>query len=1055
MKRNLLKFFFVLLLLGLKAYAQTKTVTGTVTGKDDGVPIPGVTVTVAGTKSGTVTNGDGVYTIKVPDGQQSLTFSSVGYLTKTVPVSGLKISVALESNQRALSEVLVVGYGTALKSQSVGNTASIKGADIAERPVQSFDQALGGKAAGVQITIPNGVLNNPPVIRIRGINSISLSSYPLIIIDGVATYTGDQSGTSAAGNALAAINPNDIEDVEVLKDASAAAIYGSRAANGVILVTTKRGKKGKPVVSYDGWYGLTNVQKLPKLLDAFQYTDIKNEGLKNAGSYNDVVTTPQTKALNYYALTNGPDGQPINTRWYDYTYRQGKSMSNALNVSGGSETTNYYISINRTDQQGIVVKNDYKRTGILFNVDNKVTKAITIGAKLSYATEDNLAAVSSGSLSGQAFGTAGLGRVALVNSPNVSPYNNDGSYNLTGNSLGIMNNKQAAVGYYNPVVMIDLDRSNNYLNTLQSNVYLQVKPLPWITVKTQYGINNLYSFNDSFGNPINGDSQASGGSASESYSQAKKWVWTNTAQADRTFGKHSLSFLIGNEQERNTSQGLSATRTTLSDPAFNAFAAGYTTVSNGGSISENYLVSFFSRLNYDFDKKYLLNANVRQDQYSAFGAGKKKGTFYGVGLGWQISQEDFWATSGLDKIFSSFKLRGSYGTVGNISGLGSLASYSFYSTGLYGGASTLVPSQTGNDQIGWESSKKTDVGFTFGILKDRITFEAAYYKNTLDGLIYSVPQAPSAGLASSPQINVASMYNKGYEFTVNIEAVRKANFSWQSSFNIAYNQNKVTSLAEGITQFTSITSGLETASITKVGYPIGMIYVTRTDGVDPATGRRIFISASGQRALYQFGGSPAYTNPDGTAFVNSATGTATISGADAVIYRNSSPKVSGGFDNTFRYKKFDLGVTMTYQLGFWIYYGTNAGLHDQRYWNNSTDILNRWTTPGQVTNIPRVVANDNVSNGSSYPLDINVFKGDFLKVRNISLGYTLPNVWLNKIKVSSARIYVSAQNLITFTQYPGTDPEVSSNGNSTSTSGIERNSVANGRTITAGLSFKF
>jgi len=1047
MKEKLL-VLFLLTVLSFSVQAQQKKITGKVTSTKDGLPLPGVSVVVPGARIAAQTGADGVYNISVPNNTNSLTFRFLGYVSKTVSISSSgTVNAAMEEDSNTLNDVVVTGYGTMKKRDLIGSVTSIRGDQVANKPVQSFDQALGGKAAGVQISIPNGVLNNPPVFRIRGTNSISLSSYPLIVIDGVATFTGDASGTNAAGNALASINPNDIETMDILKDASATAIYGSRAANGVVVITTKKGKTGRAVVTYDGWAGLANVQRLPEMMDAFQYTDIKNEGLRNAGTYN--------AATNAYALTNGPDGQPINTNWYDYAYRQGFSHSNSVSVSGGSESTTYYMSLNYTNQQGIIVKNDYKRLGAIFNVDHKISQKLSIGAKLQYANEDNLAVISSGSLSGQAFSTAGLGRVALVNAPNVSPYTNTGAYNLTGNNLGLMNNKVSQVGFYNPVVQIDLDRSYNYLNRIQSNAYVQYKPISWITLRSVYGLDYLYSTNDSFANPFNGDgynaTPANAGSATLSYSQNKRWVWTTTAQADKTFNEaHTFSLLVGTEQQNTTARSFGATRTGLSDQAFNDFTAGYAQFSNTGGYGQNYLFSVFGRLSYDFKKKYILNATLRQDEYSAFGPDKKAGTFYSVGAGYEIAQEDFWKNSGIGKVFSSFRLRGSYGEVGNFNGLDNYAPNSYYSAGLFGGAPTLNFSQAGNQMIGWETSKKLDIGINFGILNDKITFETAYYKNDIDGLIYNVPQAPSAGLPNSPQTNIGSMYNKGFEFTVNAQAISTKDFSWTPSFNFTYNKNLITSLTPTIDQFTSATSSLETASISKVGTSLGMLYVVTTAGVDPATGRRIFVAANGRKMLYDHSSPVAsrWRYEDGTI----APG---ITSQDQQIYGNSQPKFYGGFINNFKYKNIDLSMTITYQAGFYIYNGTQASIMDQRFWNNSTDILNRWTTPGQITSVPRVVAGDNMSNGSAVPLDINVYKGDFIKLRDISLGYTLPNSLLAKLKITSARIYVSGQNLIILTKYNGTDPEVSSNGGANASQGVERNSVASGRVFTAGLNFKF
>lgn len=1055
--KKLLHLLIVMLAVTSQTYGQTKTITGIVTGSDDQKPIAGVSVIIKGTSTGTQTGGNGEFSISVPSNQSVLVFTFIGYAKKEISIGNTtSLKVAIYPNSSELSEVIVTGYGTQRRKDVIGSVSKIGGSEVQNKPVQSFDQALAGKAAGVQITSPNGVLNNPPVFRIRGTNSISLSSYPLIVIDGVATFTDNQSGTSAAGNPLSSINPSDIENITVLKDAAASAIYGSRAANGVVIITTKKGKTGKATVSYDVWTGWTDVQRLPQMLDAFQYTDIKNEALRNANTYNE-----QTNA---YALSYDAAGNPISTRWYDYIYRTGFSQNHTLNVSGGSESTKYYVSTNFSDQNGILVKNGFERKQALVNLDHTANKYLSVGMKFSYSNELNTAATTSGSLNDQAFGTAGLGRIVLVNSPNVSPFLNDGSYNIntTTNSLGGMSNRVTTVGYYNPIPAIDLDRSNSENDHLQTNLYLQVNPFPWMTIKSQYGLDYLAVDNATFGNPVHGDSFTGGGSASSFLYKNKRWVWTNLITLNHTFAdKHAFNFIAGNEQQRSTYNAYGLSRTTLSDKAFDVIQAGYLTnnisgfTSGSTGVGENYLVSFFGNLNYDFDKKYFLQANIRRDEYSAFGPENKAGYFYGFALGYEISKEKFWSIIGAEKIFSSFKLRSSYGLVGNNNGLGDYAPYSFYANGLYGGAATLFPNTTGNPAIAWESVKKFDAGINFGILNDRITGEVAYYKNNSDGLIYSVPQAPSAGLPSTPLQNIGSMNNKGLEFSLTADAVRSKNFTWTPSINFAFNKNQITGLADGINQFTTATSGLETVSLSRVGGPLGQLYVVRTAGVDQATGRRIFLDGSGRKVYYQHyvatgSGQFNWSYEDGTRAptINQA--------ADGVAYANSQPKFYGGFDNNFRYKNFDLGFTLTYQLGYSIYYGTGSGLRDQRYWNNEVAILNRWTTPGQITDIPKVVANDNVSNGSSFPLDVNVYNGNFVKLRNVALGYTLPNNLLTKTKIfSNARLYVSGQNLVILTNYPGPDPEVSSNGQSNSAQGIDRNQVGSGRVITAGLSVKF
>lgn len=1040
-KLLLLSLFQTLLVLG--AWAQ-KTVTGKVT-DNTGTPVANVSVQVKGSRTGTMTDANGSFAIAISAEAKILVFSAVDFTTVEETVGGRTvINVSLAPQEKVLQDVIVVGYGTQRKKEVTGSIATVKGADLANKPVQSFEQALGGRAAGVQVTIPSGVLNAPPVLRIRGTNSISLSSYPLIVLDGVPMYSGDFSGTSAAGNILASLNPNDIESVDIAKDAAASAIYGSRAANGVLFITTKKGKSGKAKVTLDSWVGFTNVFGLPDLLDAFEYTDHKNSALVNAGTFN--ATT------NAFALTNGPDGNPINTNWYDYVYRRGVQHSNTVSVSGANDNTNYYFSAGYTDQEGIIKRNDYKRISLTMNVDQKVNKAISLGGKIQYSNEQNLAAVSSGSL-GDAFATAGLGRVVLVTAPNISPYNNDGTYNYSGALIGVMGNKVGQVGFNNPVIQLDNNRNNAEINHIIANAYLQIKPLKFLTLRSVFGIDYVLVDNEVYFSPISGEGFSNNGSASSWFNKNKRWVWTNTAQFDQTFAeKHNVSVLAGIEQQKSDFVGYGLNRINVSDPAFTNIQGGWATPNTSGlGIGENYLYSEFGRLQYNFDRKYFVTANLRRDGASQLGANSKYGTFWGVSAGWEIANENFWSAAGLDKVFSSFKIRGSHGRVGNISGLGNFASLSTFGSGLYGGNATVVFNQAGNSNLGWETSTKTDIGINFGFLNDRITSEITYYKNNIDGLLLFVPQPPSAGLPSSLPDNVGTMYNKGVEFMVSATPFAKKDFTWITSFNITYNKNEVTSLALGLDQIISATGGLENPSITKPGFPIGMLFVTRTNGVDPATGRRIFINKNGQDVYFQ------HVAPSGQNRFSFADGSLapTVSAADASPYKNTNPKYVGGFDNTVRYKNFEMNFLFTYQLGFYIYYGTQAGLRDQRFWNNETAILRKWTKAGDITDIPKAIFGDNISNGSSFPLDVNVFKGDFVKLRSLSLGYNIPKNIVDKAKMSSARFYVSGNNLLIFTKYPGPDPEVSSNGNGTTNQGIDRNTVGNARTITVGLNIGF
>ena len=1033
------------LLLITQAYAQSpRTVTGKVT-DDKGIPLSGVTISAVGVNKNALSDNNGSFSIQVTEKVKNLKITYVGFDAKEVSITGVStITVSLSPEDKALNEVVVVGYGTQRKRDITGSIASVKGEALANKPTQSFEQALGGRAAGVQVVIPSGVLNAPPVLRIRGANSISLSSYPLIVVDGVPVFTGDGSSTSAAGNVLSSINPNDIESVDVAKDAAATAIYGSRAANGVLFITTKKGKPGRSKVTLDSWIGFSNPQRLQQVLDAQQYTDYKNEALRNAGTFN--------AATNAFATTVGADGKIINTNWADIVYRQGLQHSNTISLSGANESTSYYFSTGYTEQEGIINRNDFKRLTLLMNVDHKAGKFFSMGGKIQYTSDQNTAATSSGSL-GDAFATAGLGRVALITAPNVGPFNADGSYNQANGLIGVMGNKLGQVGFYNPQITMDLNRSNSYGEHLVSNLYAQFKPVSWLAVRTQYGLDYLMVDNDVFSHPLSGEGFSTTGSVSAIFNKNKRWVWTTTAQFDKVFAQdHTVSVLAGIEQQKSDQNSYGLNRVTVADPAFTNIQGGWVTPNTSGlGIGENYLYSEFARGQYNFKRKYFLTANVRRDGASQLGVNSKYGIFWGVSASWDVLSEKFIQNIKLDKVFSSLRLRSSYGKVGNIGGLGNFASLSTFNSGLYGSAGTVGYSQAGNPNLTWETSKKTDVGLNFGLFNDRLTAEIGYYNSDNNGLLLFVPQPPSAGLPSNIPTNIGSMYNRGFEFDIKYNVVQNKDFSWSTSFNLSTNDNKVLSLAPGITNIIGSTGGLETPSITMPGQPIGMLFVTRTAGVDQASGRRVFLNAQGRQVLFQ------HVAPAGQSRFMYADGSVapTVSSADAIVYKNTHAKIFGGFENNVRFKNFELNALFTYQMGNWLYYGTQAGLRDQRFWNNEVGVLNRWQKAGDVTEFPRAVFGDNVSNGSSFPLDINVFKGDFIKLRTLTIGYNISKNMLEKIKISNARFYVSGNNLLILTAYPGPDPEVSSNGNGTTNFGIDRNTVANQRTITVGINVGF
>jgi TonB-dependent starch-binding outer membrane protein SusC len=1042
MKRFLLVCLTAVLALSANAaWAQDRTVSGTVTSTEDGTSLPGVNVLLKGTTTGTSTDADGKYTLTIPATGGTLVFSFIGLQTQEVAIGErTTVDVALALDATQLSEVIVVGYGTQNKRDISGSIASVSGEKIASAPVQSFDQALQGRAAGVNIVTPNGVLNNPPVIRIRGVNSINLSSYPLIVIDGVPTFTGDNSSNSAANNPLGNINPADIESIEILKDASSSAIYGSRASAGVIIVTTKRGAKGKAKVNYETWVGFTKPFKLFDLLNAEEYMTIKNEARANNGQA--AAFLPSLDA----------DGNVIDTDWYDYVYRTGIAHSHNLSFSGGSESTTYYLSVGYTDQQGMIKNNDFTRTVAKLNLDHKISERLKVGVDITYANSLN-AAPNTGSIPGQAFNTGGLGRLPLVTAPNVAPYLNDGTYNVSGANIGTMSNTEQS-GFYNPVVILDRDKFTSEGDQFQASIFLNWEIIKGLNARTTYGINNLISEDMAYQSPLNGDGFSPGGSATNVSRKTKRWNWQNTLQYDFKLGeKHSFSLLVGGEQQYTTDNRWGANRTTLSDNFFESFQGNYANIIPAGNFqTENFLLSYFGRLNYDFGKKYYATFNFRRDGYSAYAEGGKYGNFYGGSIGYNVSEEEFWKNASFSNTVNYFKIKASYGIVGNNQGINDFASRDLYNSALYGSAYTINFAQVGAKTLSWETSKKTDIGVNLGFLQDRIEAEFVYYKNLVDGLILGVPQSPSKGIPGNSLLaNIGAMENSGIEISLTATAIKKENFSWTVSANLTTLKNEVTALNSPDAEIRSATGGLETANITKVGQPIGSIIAVPTVGVNAENGRRLFVKADGTIVQYNHAAPAAsrWTTLDGTAT------TAPNTVADGKIYGPTLPTYYGGFDNTFKYKNFDLGIFFQYSGGNYIYNGTKAGLRDMRFWNNHTDVLNRWTPENTSGTIPRVVYTDNVSNGSSFPISENVEKGDFIRLRSVSLGYTVGGGLLEKLKMSNLRVYAQVQNAFMISNYEGIDPEISTNGNSNVAPGIDRNSVGQARTYTFGLNIGF
>ena len=1027
---------------------------GTIVDQISNQPIIGASVNIKGTTHGVETDIDGKFYFQT--GQKfpyTLVINYIGYNSKEIVVDGSPVVIKLTEQVEKLDEIVVVGYGTSAKKTFTGSTSKIDAQQIANRPAQSFDQLLGGQASGLNIVQPSGSLNSTPVIRIRGINSITSSLYPLVIVDGVTVFTGTAGG-AIGNNPLSDINPNDIESIDVLKDASAAAIYGSRAANGVIVITTKKGKKGKVNVNYDVWVSWNKASNLPKLLNAEDYVSIKNEARTNAG------LTPG------FALGQNADGSTIGTNWYDVAYHTGVSQNHNLSFSGATNSTNYFISTNYSNQEGILRTNEFVRKGIRLNFEHKLNNSLTLGTNFSYnnslnsgpnsgsSTPNSIGSSAGNAVNTQYIGLQPLGRLTYILPSNVSVYNPDGSYNInpSNGNIGYGPNSPAlgVFNAYNLQTILDLDKNTSENNTFIGSIYAELEIIKNLKFKTVYGINNFVVENKEFRNPFSGDGFSTKGAATNSNTKYSRSNWTNTlTYATVLDQKHSLKVLLGQEKNVREIDGWGAIKTGLTDPFFTSYQGGFTTIAPGPSVqTENVLLSYFSSIAYDYDKKYLLNLNFRRDGLSALASGNKWGNFGGASIGWNVSEEDFFKGSSIKNVLNAFKVRASYGIVGN-SELNDYAALSQYSAGTYAGVPTLSFSQSGNPDLKWETSKKFDFGINFGLFDNRITVEADYYKNNINDLILNAPQSLSQGIPNnSIAANVGSLYNKGFELSINANIINDNDFQWNASFNLSTIKNRVTSLGGYGDIYPTALSTFGIQNITREGYSVGSIFAVPTTGVNPENGNRVYVNANNEEVQYN-ALTKAFT------YLNGSTAPAIDNYRDGRIQGPSLPTYYGGLNNNLSYKNFDLTIGLTFSGGNKLYNGTRSTLSDQRFFNNGTFIKDRWTTPGQVTDVPKLIYGDSFSGGFSSSNSAYVEDGSYLKVKNIILSYRIPvkNELVNKY-ISSAKVYAQGSNLYTWTKYRGSDPEISINGNSIN-SGKDQNVPANSVVFTLGLNVGF
>lgn len=1048
------------LCFSIQLLAQNRTISGTVTDAN-GTPLPNVSVIVKGTKLGTTTNANGSYTITVPENARTLTFSSVGQETREASISGNSVNVQLASSAAGnLSEVVVVGYGTRTVRENTGAVSKVNGAKIANEPVTSFEQALAGKTAGVQISLGSGILADRTAIRVRGINSISSSSQPLIVVDGIPQNTvtnlnGFNGGNGTRFDPLALINPNDIESIEVLKDAGASVIYGSRAANGVVLITTKKGRTGQAKVSFDSKTTWSRASKLPSLLNADQFIAIQNEkGANRFGATSAYATMAKTSDVD-------ADGVNDNTNWNDYTYRTGITTDNTISIQGGSDKFKVFGSARYLQAQGITRGNNLKSGQTRLNLDFTPKNWFKAGVQINFTKTLNNGVLSDGYIAG----TTISGWQAP---PNVAAYNPNGvkGYNLTANGLLGLGNNVTTVGgvnylpsasYYNNVVpTIDLQRNDNTATNLGANIYGTITPVKGLSLTSKFGVQYLSNFEDQYGNPlINGLGSSYGGLVQDQRQDYNQWTWQNYLNYDVTFARqHKISFTAGTEYQKNTYFYLYTGAGNFTDPFFtHVVDAAYTNTLpgstslldfTGGNLNSSGLISYFSRLSYSFANKYFLEGALRRDGYSGFGENNQFGNFPSISLGWEITKEKFFPQ--VDWL-NFLKIRGSYGSVGNSRGIGAYAARTLFSGASYTSLNGLGISQAGNANLQWETSKKTNVGFEANFLQNKISVVFDWFKNNVDNLVLGAPTLYTVGVpGSSITTNIGGMYNKGVEFTINATPVSTKTFTWTSSFNFTKIKNEITGLVPANNN-ADIVSGVNVAS---VGRALGTFFLPKWAGVDPATGNPMWYAKDGTIKRYNFGAPTAtlWTNDKGTAV-------SALSAADYVyIDKGGLPTYYGGWSNTFQFKQFDLGVDIVYQGGNYIYNSSKAGMLTNVFSNNFTAILNRWTTAGQNTDIPKLWLADNTGNQASTRW---LEKGDFVRFRTITVGYNFSRNLVNKIGFDNIRFYLQAFNPFIITKYSGLDPDVNTSGTTQSNIalGVDSRATPQPRSFTLGINVGF
>jgi TonB-linked SusC/RagA family outer membrane protein len=1025
----------LLLLMAQLTYAQDKSVSGTVTDQS-GLPLPGVNVLVKGTQNGTQTDFDGKF--KVADAQgKTLVFSFTGMKTMEASASnGMKVKMADDS--AILDEVVVIGYGVQKRNEVTSSITRIKGDDMKGLVTPSFESQLAGRASGVQVTSPTGIIGQAPRIRIRGVGSITSGTEPLYVVDGMPIYSGD-SGSYTFANSLGDINPNDIESFDILKDGAATAIYGSRGANGVVLITTKKGKKGDAKISYSSTVGFNKAIETFDLLNTEQFLTIANEKRTNAGQPawavgNQYDTDWQAAVLNNRAL----------------------QLEHSLSLSGANDKTNYYMSIGYNTQEGVAKSNSMDRYTFKTNLEHKVNSWFSLGGNVGLTKTDYSGLnVGRGSISGNIFSAIRqLPNTPIYDASNPTGYN----INLANGNVGQGTNLQGVgANLSNIVYVLDKNKFESQNTRILLNTFLSADLAKGLNYRLQASVDKQDLLGYLYWNPTHGDGRRDNindsGRIQNDNTSNLRWNIQNILTYNKTlFENHNFATTFVAEYQKERNQFYEAAGTGLANEFYdNGIVTGaYGVQTVAGGITEEGLSSYLGRLSYNYKQKYFLQGSLRRDGLSKFSPDTRWEYFTGYSAGWDVAKESF--MSSLSDKISSFKLRASYSEVGNTGVPGSYPYRGLTSASQYGAANGIGYTQFGNDQLRWETSRKTDFGIDFSILRNRIKFTFDYFKNDQDGLVLRVPVGASLGLpgiAGGTTIkNVGAIENKGQEFGIDASIIDTEDFKWSVNANLTLQKSLVTSLpsnnADILPSPSTTDINVNPNIIIRHNESPNSLYGFEYWGVNSANGNPVYVKADGSLVQGNIATQTYVTfDPNNPTNVSTASN---LTAADRKVLGNTLPTYFGGFSSNLSYKNFDFGFLVRFSGGNKIFNATRREMLNQDLNNNSTEIIGRWQSPSEPGDgvTPRLWAGRGNFINQTSATSRFVENGDFISLDNVSFGYSCPKSLTERIKVDRIRFYVQLQNMFIITDYKGLNPEME-------TFGVDLNGSPRAKSMSVGI----